>query len=638
MAPDAPSARPSANTGLSSSVSSQSLNQIYPPKSMGPEPNDAAVRAMLASTSWKITSPLRGTKLILRKCKTFGRLMGSGEFGKIYTILRPNLTQAKRIAHHPAIRAERAEASDKNDIVIIATHHTLYVAYCLAASLMSYGFEVTIRTDVPEHWGASLYFVVCAQMFETLPPADRRICVQLEQTVMSRWFTDRYNSVLRESLAVIEYTQNGIKFLDGLGISYPKVYYMPIGAMADYTNYLRTKGQHLVHAEKEYDVVFYGDLNNTRRRSFIAELSRHFNVLLIGNTFGIDLYNEIVKAKVCVNIHYYENASLESTRIFEALSLRMPVVSELSLDQADYDFSAYGDSIQFTEVGNIDAMVAAVRLMIEEPRLVPVLANRKSANNFHFYVGRLLLGLDKISFRRLYSQCERSDIVADKIVLSLPETFERRAVIKAAAKAGIYCFPGLRARPGWVGAAFSFKYLAKKLLESGCEFVLIHEDDAVFPSLDAQEILDFAKKIYNEYYKWDVFSAFISDLHNDAKISKIFSVDGIECVATDRTVGMVCNVYSRKSLEIIAQWDENDLDVHTNTIDRYLENMEELKVVTTIPFLAEHNDMANSSMWGVKNYTMRNMINNSRTLLFEKVWTLKASDAVAEYVDDRSDP
>ena len=566
-----------------------------------------------------------GVKILFRKIKTFSRLVLAGEIKKIGQIAFARNTKLLKLSEPERGNLFFSKNEENKSIYIVSTHHTTFIAHSLASSLMSYGFDVHVSVEMPEVFESDLYFVVCAQMFERLPPADRRICVQLEQAVMSRWFTQKYNQTLRESLAVLEYTHAGIKFLDGLDISYPKVYYLPVRAVSDYVSYLRTKGVHLSRGEKEYDVLFYGDSYNLRRNKFLEKIGSVFRVKVINNLFGDELYAEILKSKVCINIHYYENSALESTRVFEILSLGVPVVSELSSDQADYDFSLYRNSIRFTEEGNVDAMVEAIRAILDEDPIVPTEANRKSAGDFHFYVGRLLLNLDKINFKRFYSQCNRIVVSADKIVLSLPETFERRAALQ---RDDVFCFSGLRARPGWVGAAYSFKYLAKKLLESGCEFVLIHEDDAVFPNLSAQEILDFAKRVYHEEYKWDIFSAFISDLHNDAKIESIFKVDGIECVVTDRTVGMVCNVYTRKSLEIISQWDENNLDLYSNTIDRYIENIDNLKIVTTLPFLAEHNEMAHSSMWGVKNYTMRNMINASKTLLFEKVWRIKAEKMI----------
>lgn len=583
---------------------------------------DADINIYKTSTSWKFSAPLRGAGIFIRKLKTFSSLISGGKVKLIKKILNEKINPIS------SRKEPKQEMENLFSIMVIATPHTLYVANLIASSLTSLGFDVGVQTEMPKDFTSRLYFVVCAQMFQNLPPADRRICVQLEQTTMSRWFTEKYIDVLNASLAVIEYTNSGIKFLDGMGISYPKVYYAQIGALPDYINYVKNHGIQLSSEEKEYDVLFYGDANNIRRNKILEAVGKNFNVKVVSNLFGADLYREILKARVCLNIHYYEDSALESTRVFEALSLGIPVVSEVSNDQGDYDFSQYGESISFVDLGDCDAIVSSIQEMISKEVTVDPSANRNSGGEFHFYISRIMLALGFIDFRRFYSQSNRTKIDSNKIVLSMPETFERHAFAKKKQNGEIFCFSGLRATPGWVGAAYSFKYLAKKLLESDCEFVLIHEDDAVFSDVTADEIFEFAIRIYREKCQWDVFSAFISDLHPDAKVSSIFEFDKMECALIDKMVGMVCNVYSRKSLEIIAQWDEKNLDIESNTIDRYLENIEDLKIVTTFPFLVGHNDMANSSMWGVKNYSMRGMINKSQDLLFEKMWFKKIQNVV----------
>src|SRR5690606_30508872 len=66
-------------------------------------------------------------------------------------------------------------------------------------------------------------------------------------------------------------------------------------------------------AEKEYDFLFYGDSNSSpRRRHFLSKLQEKFSVVVYNNLFGEDMHNAIRKAKVVVNIHYYEGALLGS--------------------------------------------------------------------------------------------------------------------------------------------------------------------------------------------------------------------------------------------------------------------------------------------------------------------------------------
>lgn len=592
---------------------------------------DIALTAMKQSSSWKVTFPLRSISIAARKGITFSKLLAQGRIGDIKTILLApykNLKRGKRVANISGFSGETQGAAS---VTIVATQHTLFIAYILASSLTSLGFDVAVTTEMPKDYTARFYFVVCAQMFDRLPPAEKRVCVQLEQSSMSRWFTDKYVSVLRQSLAVIEYSSSGLSFLDGLGISYPKVFYVKIGGLPDYVNFLKNYGIQIPATEKEYDVIFYGDTNNIRRKRMIDIVSEKYRVKVINNLFGEELYTEISKAKVCLNIHYYEDASLESTRIFEALSIGVPVVTETSDDVCDYDFSLYGDSIAFAEVGDAEQIVSLIGKIIDKGITVPTSANRQTGAIFNFYISRLMMALDTIDFRRLYSSSRRLTMDHKVIALSMPETHERRSMVMSKVSTDTTIFSGLRATPGWFGAACSFKYLAKKLLESGVEHALIFEDDAEFISgMSPQEILAFALRIKENECDWDVFSAFISDLHYDAKIRAVFTVESHECVLLNRMVGMVCNVYSRKALELIAQWDETDRNIETNTIDRYLEAFDDLRIVTTLPFLVGQSERVSSSMWGIKNIQMKQMITSSSNLLFEKVWEFKAANTLRD--------
>ncbi|WP_420108631.1 AAA family ATPase, partial [Mycolicibacter arupensis] len=106
------------------------------------------------------------------------------------------------------------------------------------------------------------------------------------------------------------------RYFTGTGLSYRQMYYMPIAYLPDY--HAVADGE---RSDKEYDVLFYGDLNNARRREFIDQIQRKYRVKLIGNLFGEALYRELRKAKVVINVHYYEGALLETTRLYECLSL-----------------------------------------------------------------------------------------------------------------------------------------------------------------------------------------------------------------------------------------------------------------------------------------------------------------------------
>ena len=67
--------------------------------------------------------------------------------------------------------------------------------------------------------------------------------------------------------------------------------------------------------------MFYGDANCDRRRKFLQELQKEFSVRVESNLFGEAMQDAIRRSKIVINIHYYEDALLETTRVAEILSL-----------------------------------------------------------------------------------------------------------------------------------------------------------------------------------------------------------------------------------------------------------------------------------------------------------------------------
>ena len=72
-------------------------------------------------------------------------------------------------------------------------------------------------------------------------------------------------------------------------------------------------------------------------------------------------------------------------------------------------------------------------------------------------------------------------------------------------------------------------------------------------------------------------------------------------------MSMVCNIYAPAALACIAAWDESNKDADTNTIDRWLQAAG-LRAVLTLPFLVQHREDQNSSLWGISNEGYSQMI------------------------------
>lgn len=233
---------------------------------------------------------------------------------------------------------------------ILTTKHCLYIASLIKNSLEESGIqsEIIFRRPIMG-FGGGLHFVVCPQMFTFLP--KYYVVYQLEQSVSSRWFSHSYFNKLKYAYKIFDYSLENIIYLENNGIEKNDIYFMPISYNSGYVNLIGKE-------QEEYDVLFYGDSNNERRRKYLDELSNGFNVKIISNMFGIELYKELSKAKIIVNIHYYDGALLETTRLYECLSLNKFIISETSSDIENH--SDLLPCIEWVDINNIDEMKSKV--------------------------------------------------------------------------------------------------------------------------------------------------------------------------------------------------------------------------------------------------------------------------------------
>ncbi|EPY1511334.1 GT99 family glycosyltransferase N-terminal domain-containing protein [Klebsiella quasipneumoniae] len=616
------------------------------------------VDRMRRSLSWKLTMPVRMSgrisrgefstiKAMMKEYTTsgnnvFSRYILSGGLlskSKYKTAIRLLLSGNwsgmvdgfKRVLSRAAIDSSPATPFvDTGTVRILATQHTLFVAHLIEKNLLDCGIKGHVSTaySVEQDMG-QMHIVVCPQMFKQLP--RNYIAFQMEQSVNSRWFTDEYFSRLNNAVAIFDYSLKNIEYLLDKGIPYQKLFYMPISSFPDYPAHLADNGYVLddqkgdIHA----DVLFYGDPNCERRKAYLQELKKHFNVTVASEVFGDKLTRMVKNAKVVVNIHYYENALLETTRLYETISLGTPVVSESSSDIVEHE--DLQDVIDFCPIGDIPAMVEKIQNLLsdkeyynERKEKIKHFTNVDNKNNY--YLRRYLLSIDKLNFSQYksifsFEQFQTGDV--PRLCLSLSETPVRRKAFFASPSHGFQFFEGIRYRIGWIGCGMSYKYMLSGMLASKAEMGIICEDDVIFPVDYDNKLNKIINHLQSTEAKWHIFAGIIAHLHEDTKVLDVKVIDGIEYIYIDKMTSMVMNIYSRRGMDLISQWDEKNIDAETNTIDRYVESAQDLVVVTTLPFLVGYAEEQQSTLWGFENSQYTSLIKASEKLLAEKVAEFK---------------
>lgn len=562
---------------------------------------------------WKVTYPLRRITDCLknrlrnvRLCRlTWKGLKCLKQNGIHYTY--------KRLKHFLQYGETKVLSNESNGntsfympgdpITILTTKHTMYVAKLLEESIRRLTIETRIISEDQNSYGDEVHIVICPQIFKKLP--GRYIAFQMEQTVSSRWLTDEYDKRLQNAYAVFDYSLVNIKYFKTNRDFGKMFYYLPV----DYLPGLRRNIEGY-----QYDVAFYGDINNQRRREILDELQKSFNVKVITEVFGEELYDELSKAKIVVNLHYYENALLETTRIYEVLSLgNSVVVSEKSTDINEEE--KLNDIVDFIDVGDITQLKNRITYWLsnEKERVSKVnknneiLEEKTSAFDYYFY--RFLLANDWIDFNHFYELVGSFvEFKGNRVCLSLPEEVERREAFDQDNKYGFEVFPGLRHKRGWTGCGLSYKFIMKKAQEQKLENILVCEDDVFFPN-DFEKRFQACMNYMDGEQDWDVFQGLMADVGN-VTISQVDTVNNQTFVHIDHMISTVFNLYSKEVYPYVIVWNEKNEDVHTNTIDRSLE-AKDLKVIATVPFLVGHKEDLNSSVWGFNNSQYNDMIEAS---------------------------
>ena len=433
-------------------------------------------------------------------------------------------------------------------------------------------------------------------------------------------------SILNQSLAVLEYSTLNMSNLAQKGLAYPLVFHLPLGALtpfdADGPTNLRPQVQTLKNK-----VLFYGDTHCERRQRFLDRLKDRFNLVILNNAFGEEAQEAVKSAAVVVNIHYHEKALLESTRIYECLSLGAHIVSEETLDLDDYP--GLSDQVTFTPLGDIEAMEKAIELVLKAQEassdsnaLDREAYLQSSQNRFRLMLYRTLHAhhyLNHEQFECLALEVFTFDEALRGVCLSMPETTHRRDQFKRIRPKGFQIFDGVRNTTGWIGCASSYRFLCKAALKAGLDQLLVCEDDVILPPHFDEQLQTIKSFLNQDSIAWDIFAGLISNLHPNTQVFDVQTVNGLTFVTIDKMTSTVFNIYKHSAMELISRWDPNFKNAELNTIDRYLESQADLKIVTLLDPLFGHREDMNSTLWGFENTQYTDWISASQTLLQEKV-------------------
>lgn len=245
-------------------------------------------------------------------------------------------------------------------MIIINSKHIIFknIAIALYTHLREKGLKCVYSEQVDDSTsGDYLYiFIGLNKLIKKYPP--KYIIYQFEQIdsyyindqnekEFNYFFNKDYFEILKNAYQVWDYSIININYLKNK-MNLNNIIQVPICFCHLLKNNIN------MSTSKDIDVLFYGSLNPKRKR-ILQELSKENINLVIqnNNCWEQDLDNLISRSKIILNIHFYENCSLEMHRLSYLLTNQSFIISEITNEKSLIDqlspgiiFSSYDQLVE----------------------------------------------------------------------------------------------------------------------------------------------------------------------------------------------------------------------------------------------------------------------------------------------------
>ena len=154
------------------------------------------------------------------------------------------------------------------------------------------------------------------------------IIYNLEQVDQSStWLQEPYLTLLKTH-QVWDYSGTNVEALRRLGIG--DVHHVPVGFAPEMVR--------VADAPKEIDVLFYGSMNSRRQHVVDQLRAAGVEVVTLFGVYGAERDAAIAKARIVLNVHFYESKVFEIVRVSYLLANGVCVLSEDGDDPMEKDF------------------------------------------------------------------------------------------------------------------------------------------------------------------------------------------------------------------------------------------------------------------------------------------------------------
>jgi hypothetical protein len=243
-------------------------------------------------------------------------------------------------------------------ITIIKNPYMTYISYIIRDALINMGWRCIfidkseinhyIELNEPYHY---FLFLFLKEINKNVVNYKRYILYQLEQNINNELSINYKQFHERKILRQIY--DNATLLIDYsiINMNVTKKYYLNEFKLMNVPAKSHGQSQQ-EHSDPqsnsyEYDIIFIGNINK-RRENILNVLKKKYNVLLVQNIFNEELKKLCSKSRICLNIHYYDNAILERVRLNEMLDYGIKIISEKPCNEDD--ICKYYTSVHFIDI------------------------------------------------------------------------------------------------------------------------------------------------------------------------------------------------------------------------------------------------------------------------------------------------
>ncbi|MBX5467185.1 MAG: hypothetical protein K6U14_06775 [Firmicutes bacterium] len=187
---------------------------------------------------------------------------------------------------------------------------------------------------------------------------------QFDPANPSPWFTPAYRQALHTHV-VWDYSRYNTQALAQTDFAPPQIHWVPLGTV---------DGSPAIEVPRasvqDIDVLFYGSLNSRRLKPLRDMEALGLRVKVLSGVYGAERDRWIARAKVVVNIHFYETALFEWPRVLPLLMSGVPVISEWS-QPMDLD----GDIVKIIQFSSYDTLPLVAKDVVGDGQMLSFMAS-----------------------------------------------------------------------------------------------------------------------------------------------------------------------------------------------------------------------------------------------------------------------